>query len=231
VRDVNDMYRRLATVSIHLEDLGLRHESMAPVMLRRIAGTHSIVPLSLLAAVVEPVKGYQRGRVKPATQLTPLTRLVDAARPDSMVALMLRVGVDELLADAPRFRIQKQELVGAFQQFRDIRPAIDRLIDEAPVLQEAAPLAADLSGLGSLGIEALSYLASGIAPAADWSDVALSRIDQAAKPRADLELAIILPMRKLVVAAAALGQLAELGPRAWVARVESLAAPPSPPKK
>jgi len=231
VRDVNDMYRRLATVSIQLEDLGLRHESMAPVMLRRIAGSHWIVPLAVLASVVEPVTGYQRGRVRPATQFTPLTRLVDAARPDSMVALLLRFGVDELLGDAPRFRIQRQELANAFQQFRDIRPAIDRLIDEAPVLQEAAPLAADLSGLGALGIEALSYLTSGIAPTAEWRDVALARIDQAARPRADVELAIILPMRKLVVAAAELGQFAELGPRAWAARVDTLAAPPPPPKK
>jgi len=231
VRDVNDMYRRLATVSLQLEDLGLRHESMAPVMLRRLAGTHSILPLSVLASVVEPVKGYQRGRVKPATQLTPLTRLADAARPDSMVALMLRFGVDELLGDAPRFRIRKPELAGAFQEFRDIRPAIDRLIDEAPVLEEAAPLAADLAGLGTLGIEALSYLASGIAPTSEWRGVALSRIDQAATPRADVELAIILPMRKLIVAAAELGQLAALGPRAWIARVETLAAPPPPQKK
>ena len=231
VRDVNDMYRRLASVSIELEDFGLRHESMAPVMLRRIAGTHSIVPLSVLTSVVEPVKGYQRGRVKPATQFTPLTRLVDAARPDSMVALMLRLGVGELLADAPRFRMQKQELASAFQQFRDIRPAIDRLIDEAPVLQEAAPLATDLSGLGALGLEALSYLTSGIVPTTDWRDGALARLDQAAKPRADLELAIILPMRKIVFAAAELGQLAQLGPGAWLKRVESLAAPRSPPKK
>ena len=231
VRDVNDMYRRLAAVSLQLEDLGLRHESMAPVLLRRMAGTHSIGPLSVLASVVEPVKGYQRGRVRPTTQFTPLTRLADAARPDSMMGMMLRIGVDELLADAPRFRTRKPELASAFQEFRDIRPAIDRLIDEAPVLQEAAPLAADLSSLGTLGIEALSYLASGIAPTADWREVALSRIDQAARPRADVELAIIIPMRKLVIAAAELGQLAELGPRAWIARVEALAAPPPPVKK
>ncbi|MCX6546139.1 MAG: family 20 glycosylhydrolase [Acidobacteria bacterium] len=231
VRDVNDMYRRLAAMSIQLEDLGLRHESMAPVMLRRLSGSHSIVSLSVLASVVEPVKGYRRGRGKATTQFAPLTRLVDAARPDSMVALMLRLGVNELVSDAPRFRVQKQELAGAFQQFRDIRPAIDRLIDEAPVLQEVAPLAEDLSGLGALGIEALSYLASGIAPAADWREAALSRIDRAAAPRADVELAIILPMRKLIVAAAELGQLAELGPRAWAAHVDTLAAPPPPVKK
>jgi hexosaminidase len=231
VRDVNDMYRRLAAVSLQLEDLGLRHESTAPVMLRRLAGSHAIVPLSVLASVVEPVKGYQRGRVKPATQFTPLTRLVDAARPDSMVALILRLGVDELVGDAPRFRLQRQELAGAFQQFRDIRPAIDRLIDAAPALQEVSPLATDLSGLGALGIEALSYLSSGVAATPEWREQALARLDQAARPRADVELAIIVPMRKLVVAAAELGRLADLGPLAWAARVETLAAPAPPRKK
>ncbi|MEI6670071.1 MAG: family 20 glycosylhydrolase, partial [Acidobacteriota bacterium] len=232
VRDVNDMYRRLASVSIQLENLGLRHESMTPVMLRRMAGTHAIAPLAVLAAAVEPVKGYLRGRVTPATQQTPLTKLVDAARPDSAVALMLRLGVDQLVADAPRFRVQRQELIGAFQQFRDIRPAIDRLADQAPVLQEATGLAADLAGMGVLGLEALSYLTSGVAPAADWRDRALSQIQQAAKSRADVELAIIPAMRTLVTAAAEVGRLAALGPRAWVAQVETLSAakPPAPKK-
>jgi hexosaminidase len=228
VRDVNDMYRRLAVVSIQLEDLGLKHESMAPVMLRRIAGTHAIGPLALLTAAVEPVKGYRRGQAKPATQLSPLTRVVDASRADSTLALMLKLGVDELVSDAPRFRLQKLELTNAFQQLRDIRPAIDRLIDEAPVLRDVEPVAADLAGLGALGIEALSYLATGVAPTAEWKDAALARIEQAAKPKTDVEVAIIPAMRKLVMAATELSQLAQLGPKAWAAKIEALANPPKP---
>ena len=231
VRDVPDMYRRLGAISLQLEDVGLQHESMAPVMLRRIAGTHSIQPLALLASVVEPVKGYQRGRQKPGTQFTPLTQLVDVARPDSMMAMLLGYGVDELVGDAPRFGLRKTDVLNALQEFRNIRPAIDRLIDGAPALQEAAPLAADLSALGGIGVEAISYLSSGEAATAEWRDAALARIDQAAKPKAAVELVIILPLRKLVVAAAELSQLPALGPRAWIARVDTLSAPPPPPRK
>jgi hypothetical protein len=61
-----------------------------------------------------------------------------------------------------------------------------------------------------------------------WREAALAPIDQAAKPRADVELAIVALLRKLAAAAAEIGQLAELGPRAWTARVEALAAPPPP---
>jgi len=226
VRDVNDMYRRLGSISLQLEDLGLRHESMAPVMLRRMAGTHNIAQLALLASAVEPVKGYRRGSSKPGTQLSPLTGFVDAARPDSAVALMLRVGVDELLMDAPRFALRKAELTSTFESFRSIRPAIDRVIDQAPMLQEIAPVAADLAGLGSLGLEALSYLSTGTLPPADWRDAAIAKIDQAARPHAAVEIAIVPSMRKLVIAAAEVPQLAQLGPKAWVAKIEALAAPP-----
>src|SRR5690606_11321465 len=38
VRDVDDMYRRLAYTSLELESLGLRHVSGPETMLRRIAG-------------------------------------------------------------------------------------------------------------------------------------------------------------------------------------------------
>ncbi|MEA2175947.1 MAG: hexosaminidase, partial [Blastocatellia bacterium] len=38
VRDVEDMYRRLRVVSVHLEELGLTHERNQAMMLRRLAG-------------------------------------------------------------------------------------------------------------------------------------------------------------------------------------------------
>jgi len=231
VRDVLDMYRRLVTVSLQLEDLGLQHESLAPMMLRRMTGTHAIGPIGTLAAVVEPVKGYRRGLERPGGQLSPLTGLVDVARADSMAALKFRMAVDEMLSDAPRFRDRREEIVTTLQTWRDIRPAIDRLIDGAPILREAAPLAVDLAAMGTLGIEAVSYLATGTAPPAGWREAALAQLDAAAKPRAALELAVVLPMRKLVVACAEMGQLSTMSRDAWKTRVDTLAAPPPPQKK
>jgi len=231
VRDVGDMYRRLITVSLQLEDLGLQHESLAPMMLRRMTGTHAIGPIGTLAAVVEPVKGYRRGNERPGGQLSPLTGLVDVARSDSMAALKFRIAVDEMISDAPRFRDRREEVVSTLQTWRDIRPAIDRLIDGAPILREAGPLAADLAAMGTLGIEAVSYLATGAAPPAGWREAALAQLDAAAKPRAALELAVVLPMRKLVVACAEMGQLSAMSRDAWKTRVDTLAAPPQPQKK
>jgi hexosaminidase len=230
VTDVLDMYRRLATVSLQLEDLGLQHESQVPVMLRRLAGTHAIGPLATMVSLVEPVKGYRRGREKPGGGLTPLTGFVDVARADSMAAIQFRIAVEELLTDAPRFRDRRDDLVTMLTTWRNIRPAVDRLIDQAPALRETAPLAVDVSALGSLGLEALSFLASGIAPPAEWRDASLARVDAAAKPRAAIELAVTPTLRRLVVAAAEIPRLGTMPRDAWKALVDKLAAPPAPPK-
>src|SRR5262245_8751438 len=86
VNDVDDMYRRLESVSMQLEELGLTHNRTTHMMLPRLTGTKEIGPLKTLVSVVEPVKEYRRTQAHPATMLTLLTRLIDAARPDSEAA-------------------------------------------------------------------------------------------------------------------------------------------------
>jgi hexosaminidase len=86
VTDVEDMYRRLDAVSLQLEELGLTHEKNVDMMLRRLTRSRDIGPLKTLASVVEPVKEYRRSQAHPATMLAPLTRLIDAATPDSRAA-------------------------------------------------------------------------------------------------------------------------------------------------
>lgn len=226
VRDVADMFRRLVPLSIQLEDLGLQHESQMPVMLRRMAGTPAIGQLLTVATLVEPVKGYARGGQKPGGQFTPLTTMVDVARPDSINALRFRTMVDELLADAPRFRDRRTDVALALEEWRNLRPGLDRLIDQAPVLREIAPLVADLTMMGDLGLEAVSYLAVRQAPPALWRESAMARLDAAAKPKAAVESSVTLPMRRLVTAASELPRLLDMSPAEWRARVEALASPP-----
>jgi hexosaminidase len=230
VTDVPDMYRRLVTVSLQLEDLGLQHESQLPVMLRRLAGTHAIGPLGTMVSLVEPVKGYRRGREKPGGGLTPLTGFVDVARADSLAAMQFRVAVEELLSDAPRFRGRRDELITMLTTWRNIRPAVDRLIDQAPALRETAPLAADVSAMGGLGLEAMSFLAAGTAPPADWRDASLGLVDAAARPRAAVELAVTPTLRKLIVAASEIPRLGTMSREDWKANVDRLASPPAPAK-
>lgn len=221
--DVADMYRRLAILSVRLEELGLEHEKNPAMMLRRLAGSTEIAALQTLVDAVEPVKGYKRGSLRPATQMMPLTRVVDAARPDGAVARRVTALVDDLLSDAPRFRAGRYELEQLFTEWRDIRPAIDVTIDRAVGLHEMRPLADALSMLGGAGLQALSYLSAGLAPAPDWRAAQMALVDRAAQPVGEVELAALGSLRRVLLAASEISALQTKSPAEWKAHVDTLA--------
>jgi len=200
VTDVNDMYRRLAVISIQLEELGLTHEKNADMLLRRLAGAKEIGPLKTLVSVVEPVKEYRRGQQRPSTMLSPLTGFVDAARPDSEAARKFAWMVDAFLADAPRFEAYRAEISQMLTDWQNSRTALAPIIDHSPALKEIKPLSSNLSALGGAGLETLSYLKPGAAATPEWRATALSKMDEAAKPYAALEIAVVPSVRKLILA-------------------------------
>ena len=224
VTDIDDMYRRLAAVSIQLEELGLMHEKNPEMLLRRLAETKDIGPLATLVSVLEPVKEYRRGQQRPSTMLAPLTGLVDAARPDSEAARRFSALVDAMLSDAPRF--QTAPVRQTLTEWQDAGPELNSIIERAAALHEAKPLADDLSDIAAIGLEAVGYIADGAAPAAQWRDAKLARLEQAAKPKAALEFANIRSVRLLVIAASELPSLPQLSPADWRARVKTLASQP-----
>jgi hexosaminidase len=223
VTDVDDMYRRLEAVSLQLEELGLTHEKNVDMMLRRLTRIRDIGPLKTLASVVEPVKEYARSEADPATMLSPLTRLIDAATPDSRAAREFNALVDGLLSDAPRFRQNREQIKAVLTQWRDVRPALDVLIDQSPILREAEQLPRDLSEIGVAGLEALSYVAADVPPPAEWRSARLAMLEQASKPKAEVEFAIINPIRKLIILAAEVPELKSIPASQWKQRVLTLA--------
>jgi hexosaminidase len=227
VRDVDDMYRRLAVTSVRLEELGLTHERNQAMMLRRLAQGRDTASLETLVSVVEPVKEYRRYQLRPQTMLAPLTGLIDAALPDSRAARRFAADVDGLLSDAPRFEGHAMKVHGTLARWRDAGPELEALMDASAGLQEARPFAKDLSDLGTIGLEALSFLRKGVAPPAEWRDARLAALDAIAKPKAGLELRVVSDVRQLVVAAAELPRLGQMAPAEWRAQVKSLAAPPA----
>ncbi|HLL75512.1 MAG TPA: family 20 glycosylhydrolase [Pyrinomonadaceae bacterium] len=226
IRDVEDMYRRLAVVSVRLEELGLTHERNQGMMLRRLAGGKETAPLETLVSLVEPVKEYRRYQQRPQTMLSPLTGLVDAARPDSDAARLFSAHTEALLSDAPRFQAGAAELAEALAEWQRAAPALAALIDGAPALHEARPLAGDLAELSAAGLEALSYLTRGVAPPAEWRERRLASVEQAAKPKAVVEFAVAQSVKQLVVAAHEQSRLREMTAADWKAHVRQLAAPP-----
>lgn len=227
VRDVDDMYRRLAIVSLQLEELGLTHEKNQGMLLRRLAGGAYPPALETLASFVEPVKEYRRHQQRPQTMLSPLTGLVDAARPDSAAARGFTRRVNLLLSDAPRFALHFSTLRDTLTSWRDAGPVLETLIDRSPALAEARPLARDMASAGEIGLEALSYIQQGVAPTAEWRDARLAALAEIEKPKAALEFTFVGALRELVHAAHEQPTLRQATPAEWRARVKSLAAPPA----
>jgi hexosaminidase len=225
VTDIDDMYRRLAAVSIELEELGLTHERNRQVLLRRLAQSKEIGAVETLVSVLTPVKEYRRGQQRPAIMLSPLTGLVDAAQADSETARQFSTMVEALLSDAPRFR--PEEVRRVLMQWRNAGPELNLIVERAPGLHEARPLADDLSAISAIGLEATSYLTDNVTPTTQWRDASLARLEQAAKPKAALEFAIVPSLRQLVIAASELSSLPQLPPAEWKVRVKTLANPPA----
>ena len=225
VTDVDDMYRRLAVISRQLEELGLTHEKNFDMVLRRLAQREDIGPLRTLGSVIEPVKEYRRYQMRPQTMLSPLTGLVDAARPDSETGRQFAAIVDDFLSDVPRFELYRPDIGNTLEEWRLAGLALGPMIDRSPALQEARPLAHDLADIAEAGLEAMSHLSAGDAAPTEWRDAQLAKLEEAAKPKAGVEFVVILSVRKLVIAAFELPQLKTSTPADWKKRVTMLATP------
>ena len=226
VTDIDDMYRRLSVISRQLEELGLTHEKNYGMLLRRLAATDDIGPLATLASVIEPVKEYRRYQMRPQTMLSPLTGLVDAARPDSEAARKFTANIEAFLSDAPRFELYKPDLERTLSEWQSASRALAPMIDRSPALEEARPLAESLSVIATAGLDAMSHLSAGDPITTQWRDAQLAKLDEAGKPKAALEFVVISSVRRLVIAAAELSELKSMTPTDWKKRVNTLAAKP-----
>ncbi len=198
VNDVDDMYRRLVVESLRLESLGLTHISQEDVSLRQLSEARQIAPLRILASVLEPVRFHERAHLQHANQLTPLDQLVDALPPDPPsrhdFELLMRVYLQN-----PGGRTQAEtELTADFNAWITAEPGILRLMAESPRLAQAELRAHQLSELGTIGLDAVSHLSSGLPAAGGWKAARLAILDEAEKPQALVRFTVIKPLRDLV---------------------------------
>ncbi len=199
VRDVADMYRRLDVVSLQLEEHGLTHETHYAMMLRRLCGYQDHTPLRTLVDVLEPVKGYVRGTSGRYTSFSPLTRVVDAARPDPPTARRFKNAVTRFLAH--RDQTSRRLLEELLSLWRDNHTRLLPVIGSSPILWEVEPLSRDLAHAATIGQQALEQLAQG-RPSPSWQEQALEELKACRVPRAETELVIIGAVEELVRACA-----------------------------
>jgi hexosaminidase len=201
VADVDDMYRRLPLESLRLEGLGLTQLTQEDASLRALAGTGEIGSLRILAHVLEPAVFKVRGpwsEKHGVSQLDPLNHLVDALPPDPTSRHVLERVLNAYLEDPIGRPNQKAILALTFRSWVNAEPELMHVISAAPLLAEAKPCALELAELGSLGLEAMSYLSAGTAAPAGWKERKISVLDRAEQPDALVRFTVLKPLRDLV---------------------------------
>jgi hexosaminidase len=204
VTDVNSMYARLGEISHRLDWLGLNHNSNYEPMLRRIAGSDDIAALRVLADAVEPVKGYTRFELAATTptMATPLNRLVDAARSESIPARRFAELMDAFLAGKLKPGMEDR-IKAQLTVWRDNQAELLPLAKHSALLEEVMPLSQNLSALGAAGLQALEYMDRGEPAPADWANAQLAQIAATSKPGPAQLLLVVTPsVEKLITASA-----------------------------
>lgn len=197
VRDVDDMYRRLSLVSIQLERAGLTHEAHTYRMLRLLTGRRGVQPLHDLLLVTQPVTFGQRYQAQHTTQLTPLTRLIDAARPDPWIRSRMNRLAAEAVSSTAAAGAARDQLRQIFTGWKPLGAEVAALGDSFPLARDGEAAARALTPLADLGLQALDYLASGQAPP-EWKAAAKTSLEELAKPEGMLRLAGVEAVQSLV---------------------------------
>jgi hexosaminidase len=205
VTDVDDMYRRLETVSLQLEELGLQHERNFDMMLRRLANGGETESLRVLMGVIEPIKVYTRHR-QPWRyySYSPLTRVVDAARPDAPDAREFRGLVDRYL----EARETEVKATGEAKQIRTWlelwqanHARLKTAITQSPILNEIEATSEDLAASSVVGLDALKYLEKGRRAKSPWVAEQRKVLEEAKIQDSEVELMVLPSIDRLVLAA------------------------------
>jgi len=196
VKDIDDMYRRLDIISYNLEELGITHIKNYRMMLRRLTNNNDILPLKTLIDVIEPVKIYQRNAQFEGTYTShsPLTRVVDAARPDQQIAREFNKLVDGYNRDQGDISAIKNYL----KSWKSNHIKLERLIKKSPILKEIQPISKKLEEASTIGLQAIEYIESNKKPSYFWNQKVMKVLKDCKKPVAQTEIMVITGIEKLV---------------------------------
>jgi hexosaminidase len=189
VVDADSMYVRMEAVSRVLEWTGVQHRANYGPMLDRLAAGRPAEPLRILADACEAQGLGPRARAMKYTSLTPLNRFVDAARPESESVRALEQAAGKL--DIAQLREQFTRWAGNDARFQ-------LLAEDNALLAELKPLSQDLSALGAAGLRILTYLESRRAAPKGWLSAQTNELTRMLKPRNEVVLAAVRPVKLLL---------------------------------
>jgi hypothetical protein len=170
------------------------------MMLRRLCQCRDVAALEVLLGAIEPVKVYNRGRLREHTQFSPLTRMVDAAWPDAGPAREFRWAVERLIESDFMDEDDLDAVRTALVMWRDNHAALEATLQTSPALADIGPISIALTEVSTIGLEALDLANAGTAAKRDWLDLRLDSLQQARESYGQTELMIVDPVVDLVCA-------------------------------
>jgi len=195
--DADSMYVRMEAVSRMLEWTGVEHRANYSPMLDRLAGGRPAEPLRILADACEAQGLGPRARAMKYTSLTPLNRFVDAARPESESVRAL-----ERAASKPEIALLREQFI----RWAGNDARFQALAKDNALLEELKPLSQDLSALGLAGLRILTYLEGRRPAPKDWMSRQSKELTRMLKPRNEVVLAGVRPVKLLLDALARRGR-------------------------
>jgi hexosaminidase len=197
VRDVDSMYRRMAVVSVELDNYGLKHNSFTLPMLERMSGSADPNALEVLASLVQPPKGYDRESLHAYNNLSALNHLVDAVPPESEAARKFGVLVGTIVAGKAT-AAQWQEARESLTLWRDNDAKLQPELTGSDLMAELSGLSKSVSQVAGIGLQALDDLKNHRVVSANDREKNLQVLKAAGKPKAVLLDRLVGPVEMLV---------------------------------
>jgi hypothetical protein len=161
-----------------------------------------VAALEVLLGTIEPVKVYNRGRLRKHTQFSPLTRMVDAAWPDAGPAREFRWAVERLIESDFTDGVDLARVRRDLATWRENHAALEDTLRSSPALAAIEPMSRALTEVAATGLEAVEKASSDAATDCKWLEERLEQLTAARESHGQTELVIIDPVVNLVCAAA-----------------------------
>ena len=199
-RDVADMYRRLRSVSLELEDAGLTHISGPEKMRRSLVGSTHTEALDVMASVTEPVSFGDREDAQHTDALTPLNGLADAVVADPPARQEIAAEVDAVVKD--RSKGAEADLRERFLAWQQATPELLALAQKSGRFSNAGSRVEQFAALAAVGLESLAYIDAHTAPPAGWLEKQKAVLKNAEQPGAYVRFVFLPALGKLAESAA-----------------------------
>lgn len=200
VRDVPDMYRRLARIDAQLVETGVQHRAWP-----QFDGysPDEAAALRVLASAVEPVKRYRRPQIQKGGADFPLNELADWAHSESRPAREFVIKIDDWLglpADARAAGMD--DLLLTLGAWRAAAARVAEMPAPSKFAQGRIETAQRLVGLCDVATRALHAVANGGRLSAEETERARALLKQAEQPTAAaVEFPFLAALGQLIAAA------------------------------